>query len=155
MAELLRLYRTRVAAGATQGGTDREGDEVAVTPYRVALVVWRLPRPNPSSNVHWRTKHRDRQKWVVLMRDALGPKLHPPLEHAKVTFTRFSSREPDSDNLVASFKLVRDLLMVAGKRNAGGLGLIVDDSPAHLEAVYAWKAAKPNQGRIEIVVEER
>ena len=122
----------------------------------IVLRVQRLPRMNSSSNVHWRVKVRDRQSWGLLMLAALGRQRKPaaPLEHARVQFTRHSSRQGDDDNLRESFKLCRDLLQPSSKRNPGGLGLIAGDDPEHLEAAYQWQLAPRVKGWVEIVVED-
>lgn len=129
----------------------------------IRLRVERLPRMN--RGVHWSAKPGERSLWGVLLRAALGRQPRPeggPLKHARVTFMRFSATRPDSgDNVNSSFKLCRDLLQPPGKPNKlghlpnrGGLGLIVSDSPKHLDAVYQWQRAPRGKGYIEIVVEE-
>jgi hypothetical protein len=124
--------------------------------YRLVLEIDELPWLNPSANRHWTAKARERQRWMVLVRAALGRQRRPPrpLQRARVEFTRFSSREPDSDNLVASFKLCRDLLLPMTARNPGGVGILKDDDPASIVAEYHWQEAPRNMGSVRIVVEE-
>ena len=125
----------------------------------IVLEVDRLPASNASRNVHWRVKQKERREWHVALMHALYRwpgfwklKPHQPIEQARVVFIRRSAREPDSDNLPGSFKLVRDLLCVASKKNPGGLGLIVDDDPAHLLAEYRWEKAPMRQGSIRVEI---
>ena len=129
----------------------------------IVLEVDRLPTCNTSDNRHWRSKTRDRAEWGMLMRAAWNDaqlRSDPfgcrgePIERAHVVFIRRSSREPDSDNLIWSFKAVRDLLQPASKRNPRGLGLIVGDDPQHLEAEYRWEKAPRGKGSVQIEVSE-
>ena len=123
---------------------------------RIVLDVPRLPPCNASRNVHWRVKYTERQDWGVLLKLAMGrqSRVGLPFARARAVFTRQSSREPDSDNLVASFKLVRDLLQVeAMRRNPYGLGIIQSDAPGWLEAEYRWEKAARGKGGIRIEVE--
>lgn len=128
-------------------------------PYRLELRVDALPRCNASANVHWRTKVRDREQWALRMRVALGRKAKPPqpLEHARVTFTRYSATAPDPSNIQYSFKLVEDLLSPNSERNPGGLGIMAGDKAANYAggiAEYRWEKAPRNQGGIRITIEE-
>jgi len=69
--------------------------------------------PNRTRGEHWATrkKRSDMEKLVVTAR-LRGASPMPPdwlrTGFVLVSFTRFSSRKPDYDNLVASFKAVQD-----------------------------------------------
>lgn len=70
-----------------------------------------------------------------------------PLNKARVTFTRSAhGPEPDSDGLAHSFKPVRDGLVKCG--------VLVDDSPAHIEAIYQWEQGRYKKGFIRVTIEE-
>ena len=74
--------------------------------------------------------------------NGLPPK---PLKQASITLTRFSSVEPDYDNLVISFKPIID-----GLRDAG---VIVDDKFSVIgRPSYEWQKSPRNQGRIRVEV---
>lgn len=95
----------------------------------------------------------ERKKWRKLVYEAVVASGHygrlrtsKPLEKCKITFTRVSSREPDYDNLVASFKAPTDAL----KFN----GIILDDKRAMINPEYFWQRARPKQGHIKIKIEE-
>jgi Holliday junction resolvase RusA-like endonuclease len=63
-----------------------------------------------------------------------------------VTFTRLSAVEPDSDNLIISFKSLRDGLVDAG--------VLIDDDSKCLDAKYQWLPALPGKGSVHILIEE-
>ena len=64
-----------------------------------------------------------------------------PLTRVRMRCERFSTREPDWDNLVASFKPIRDGLVE--------IGVMVDDKPSVLIGCeHRWSKAKRGQGRI-------
>jgi hypothetical protein len=97
------------------------------------------------SRVHWAKRHRHDRQW----REAVGWaakdwRLPAPFDFAHVVFTRFSSSEPDHDNLVASCKPLVDGLVDAG--------VLVDDSPRHVTCSYRWERAKRGEGHVRIAV---
>lgn len=66
---------------------------------------------------------------------------------AKLTLTRYSSKEPDFDGLCSSFKNVIDGLVEAG--------VIIDDKMSVIgQPTYAWVKCPPKKGKIKVVVEE-
>jgi hypothetical protein len=74
-----------------------------------------------------------------------------PLRRAKALFVRYSAVEPDHDNVVASFKSIRDGLCA---RAPHGGNIIVDDRPAVLEAEYRWEPCSRRYGYVSIDVWE-
>lgn len=73
-----------------------------------------------------------------------------PLLRSTGVFIRYSARQPDDDNLSASFKAVRDQLCAKG-----GSGIIVDDAPRYFAAEYAWRYAKGRHQGIRVLVFEK
>ncbi len=70
-----------------------------------------------------------------------------PLKKAKLTFTRYSSRTPDFDGLVSSFKAVKDALVK--------LGFIVDDNPKVVgQPTYVHEVVSPLRGAVKVKIEE-
>lgn len=68
------------------------------------------------------------------------------LAKAKVTLTRHSSREPDFDGLVASFKPVIDGLVIAG--------VLVNDKTDNIgQPEYRWEKTARAKGFITVKVE--
>lgn len=113
-----------------------------------------LPQlPNKNMYSHWRTRHREAQKWKKLSSDhawqAIGllsgrPVL--PLKKAKLTLIRCTSKKPDEDGLTFSFKHVVDGLVQGG--------ILMDDSPSVIgKPKTLWQKAKPRQGKIIVKVE--
>ena len=104
--------------------------------------------PRLQGKLHWRRVTKERKTWREATRWAIRAidwRFPPvPLSRATLTFTRYSSREPDGDNLQASFKSCRDALIGV---------LIQDDTPAVIgQPVYRWLPAKATEGRITIEV---
>ena len=106
--------------------------------------------PRLQGKVHWRTVTTERATWKravwahIMAMDDLPV---APLARARLTFTRFSSKEPDQgDNIGASFKSCRD----------GLIGfLIEDDTPEVVGTpLYLWEPAPPKKGRVSILVED-
>ena len=95
----------------------------------------------------------ERKKWRKLIaeqllayRRNLEVASRLPLAKCKCTFVRVSSREPDYDNMVASFKAPTDSLMFNG--------IIKDDHPTVMKSEYLWERARPKHGHIKITIEE-
>lgn len=120
--------------------------------YRLELRLIGLPkRINQMSGTHWAVRAREATKWkarlagkMILTRQSPPP---APLQRAKVTLVRHSSRCPDYDGLVVSFKPVMDALVTAL--------VIRDDSMAVIgQPTYEWKPAAKLGGFVTILVEE-
>jgi len=119
--------------------------------YRLTVEIPGVPKlPNRVDGEGWRSKAGEAKKWrgwSFLSVRAKRPK--KPLQLARVTLTRFSSREPDYDNLVKSFKHVMDGLIEAG--------IILDDAPkylAHGKADCRWVKVPRKDVKIKIEVED-
>jgi Holliday junction resolvase RusA-like endonuclease len=101
------------------------------------------------SHGHWRVAAGIKKLWQnrvinkVTLERLAPPK---PWKKSRAIFTRFSSVEPDYDNLVISFKAIRDGLKKAG--------VIEDDGPKFLDAVYYWDKVPPKFGKVRIEVWE-
>lgn len=114
------------------------------------LEILDLPElPNKSVYKHWKHKWNNTCKWKKrVMHECYLHKIHGlNLEIAKLFYERHSSKEPDFDNLVASFKPVQDGLIEAG--------VIQDDKTKNIgQPSYKWfyKAFKSG-GMIKIRIE--
>lgn len=106
-----------------------------------------LPKPRNQLNVHWRVRHAEAKKCIELVClhvQSKAPK--KPFFKAKLTLIRYSSREPDFDGLVSSFKHIIDGLIHAG--------ILENDKQENIgQPVYQWAKAKPKQGRIFVRIE--
>lgn len=106
-----------------------------------------LPKlPNTLLRRHWSVVSRESNKWHRLVKEkVIWP--NPPLQKAKLIFTRFSVKEPDFDNLVSSFKWVMDALVECG--------VIIDDKYSNVVgSEYRWqKVAKKEQQGIRVQLE--
>lgn len=117
----------------------------------IILEIPGLPKlPNETLYRHWRVKQTEAKKWKGLVVNAVRFEQNLPaipFKLAKVSLTRFSAREPDCDNLAASFKHVLDGLVEAG--------VIIDDKPSYIgQPIFLWQKAKQREGKIKVVVEE-
>lgn len=129
------------------------------------VIRFTLPEPTPLLNVmlrkHYRVRTESKRKTARLIAATIPGQIPPePFQKARVTIRRYSSGVPDRDNLVGSVKdlcdcLTTPSLMKNGKvRNKFGLGLIVDDAPAHCELVVLGVKCRRAEQRTEVVVEE-
>ena len=114
-------------------------------------LVLQLPAPFTLMNVtlreHWAVRGR-RAKAIsadLAWRLAnMAPRA--PLARARVVIERHSTGTPDKDGLYGGAKPLLDALLVRSATHPHGLGLIVDDSPAHLDLdVRAVKCKRAEQ----------
>lgn len=104
--------------------------------------------PNALIRKHWAVVMKEKNKWHGLVRLFLGPQTpKAPFKKARLSLTRYSTRSPDYDGLVGSFKYVLDGLVKAG--------VIEDDKAAVIgQSEYKWvQASKANQ-KIEVSIED-
>ena len=117
--------------------------------YELKFELEGLPGlPNKMRMRHWRIQSKHNREWRN--RTAFSIPFHQrpkePLQVAVVKLTRYSTKAPDSDGLVASFKPILD-----GFQDAQ---VLADDSYAVVGMPhYEWKRALKNRGRVEIEVE--
>lgn len=118
--------------------------------YRIEFVIKNLPeRYNAFKNQHWAVKNAESKKWHRLVATAvmdMGGWPPVPLEKAKLILTRFSSKCPDYDGLVQSFKPVVDALILCK--------VIKDDNMNVIgRPEYNWEQVAPKNGMIKVIVE--
>lgn len=119
-----------------------------MSPYYLRFELGGLPKLPNGGHCHWRTIHEERKKWKGWVRVmAAGRTPTKPLARAKLKLTRFSSVEPDYDNLAASFKAVIDGLRMAG--------VILDDRSANIGTPqFSWEKCASRKGKIVVEVWE-
>jgi hypothetical protein len=94
----------------------------------------------------WYVQHRETKRVKEVVGLLVGSKRpRVPLESARIVCTRRSAREPDYDNLSMSFKGAIDALVTTG--------VLVDDSPRHLQREYRWEKAPAGKGEMVMEVE--
>lgn len=103
---------------------------------------------NAMGRKHWALKAKEATRWKNLVHDMCV--FHRiaglNLKKAKLTLTRFSSRECDFDGTVSSFKHVIDGLVQAK--------VVENDKTSNIgQPTYLWEAAKPGKGKIRIKIE--
>lgn len=116
--------------------------------YRLEIELPGLPPTTNGAQGSWRAAAGKRKFWrtaTCILAKAKRPQ--SPLTSCRITATRFSSAEPDYDNLVISFKSVIDGLKDAGVIND-------DKNSVVKERLYLWFRAPKGKGRVGIVVEE-
>jgi Holliday junction resolvase RusA-like endonuclease len=120
--------------------------------YSLELTINDLPqRINQAPGAHWTARYAESKKWLRLVTTAMiAFKINPPkepLRRAELKLVRYSSRCPDYDGLVQSFKPVIDAL----KKTK----IIFDDNMKVIGAPeYEWVEAPRGKGKIEIIVRE-
>lgn len=120
--------------------------------YVLRMDIQGLPqRYNTVSGRHWALRAKEAKKWHQrllgrMITQRVMPPPHP-LKRAKIRLTRFSSRPPDYDGLVQSFKPVIDALIKTL--------IIVDDNMDVIgKPEYNWERSPSKMGKIFIEVEE-
>jgi hypothetical protein len=108
-----------------------------------------LPKMTNAMASHWRARNAEARKWKDLVAQVVVfHKIKPakPFTKARLTLTRHSASEPDTDGLISGFKHVIDGLRA--------IGVIIDDKPSNIGVPeYRWQPAKIRQGFITIKVE--
>lgn len=116
--------------------------------YELEFEINDLPKTtNAFKRQHWIHRHKEAQKWKRAVYSAVNErKPGRSLQSAKLNLVRYSSKCPDSDGLVSSFKHVIDGLVAAQ--------IIVDDSYANIGMPeYRWEKAPKGKGKIKVKVE--
>lgn len=109
-----------------------------------------LPPMNTADRTHHWSAYRLKRAWegkvCAAVLHELGRWPERPLDRARVTITRCSTREPDFENLTQGGKFLLDGLVKAG--------VIVDDSPGVIgRPEYLWVKGEPAKGSVRIQVE--
>lgn len=114
----------------------------------ITFEIPQLPKtPNSIGKASIWHSHNERKKWRMLVAFALIKKVpSKPMEKANITCTRFSSREPDLDNLFSSFKFVIDAIK--------NCGVIKDDKSSCISLKCNWQKSKPKEGKIKVEIQE-
>ena len=116
-------------------------------PYEVNFAIEGLPQTlNAIGRKHWAVKVKEARHWKHLVLLALGSAIpRVPLQKAKLTLIRHSSREPDFDGLTSTWKHIIDGLTEAR--------VIVDDKPSIIGSpIFLWHKAPQKKGFIEVNV---
>ena len=91
----------------------------------------RIPTLNVWQRLHWAKRKKVARDIAWAIRAALPATMYPkrPLKECFIDIQRESTKEPDTDNMVAGAKPLLDALQPPSKRHPLGLGIIADDSP--------------------------
>lgn len=116
--------------------------------YELSFVIAALPElPNRRRQGSWQATWKHAKQWKLWVEcRCQDKKPAEPLEQAAIHLTRYSSVEPDPDNLAASFKPVIDGLTQSG--------IIVNDRSANVALQFSWKKVLPSMGAIRVEVKE-
>lgn len=130
-----------------------EVPEGAVLRYRLEL-----PQKTPSNNeirgMNRFVYKKLRSTWQMQVFLALqGRRPKEPLKRAFLRITRGSSSQLDWDNAYGGLKPLLDCLVMPSTRNPDGLGLVQDDSPAHMPLPPFVIQEKAKSGADTTVVE--
>jgi hypothetical protein len=117
--------------------------------FRIEFEINDLPKTiNAIGRSHWSIKAKEAKKWKTLVANQIiSTGCCKLLFRAQISLFRYSSRCPDSDGLVSSFKHVIDGIV--------GAGLLPDDSYRTIGMPdYRWEKAPKGKGKIKVIVEE-
>lgn len=112
-----------------------------------------LPTRNQQDRMHFHAKRNLKDQ---IIREFLAAGVLPggaAMEFAEVVVWRHSTKSPDVDGLYGSIKQLVDILQPEGElrtvkgklqhSNPGGLGIIANDSPAHIVLRPLWIKSRP------------
>jgi hypothetical protein len=126
-------------------------------PANAVVVRFTLKRPTKLLNevlrMHWRARRNYAKALSGEIAKLVG--IITPMERASDTIERFSVKEPDFDGLVGGVKQLVDCLLIRSERHPHGLGLIRDDSPAHLDLIVRHCPVTTLKGQGTTVTLER
>lgn len=117
--------------------------------YVLEFEISGLPRlPNQLLRGHWKARHGHTKLWKrKVWRECWHKRPDKPLEKAKVTITRISTKEPDFDGLAGAGKCLLDGLVEAR--------ILSDDKSQVVgQPTYLWEKGKRGEGKVRIKVEE-
>jgi Holliday junction resolvase RusA-like endonuclease len=117
-------------------------------PYVLEIEILGLPKMTNANYVNnWKARMGEANKWKTkVIKACYGKAPERPLTRAKIIYTRFSSHKPDYDGCVSGFKHIQDGLKKAG--------IIIDDTWANIESIYAWEKALRFKGKVTIQIKE-
>jgi len=106
-----------------------------------------LPPLTNAQKGHWSVRRKSNELWKRKTASALvGRAPRCALPAVRVTYTRYSSAEPDFDGLVSGFKYIQDSLV--------RFGFVENDKMQNIRATYLWEKAKRGEGKIKVRIEE-
>lgn len=128
--------------------------------YLPNTIEFSLPVVTPTLNALMRTHWGRRAEQQRTLSRMIAREVQPFLatsdtfERARVTITRRSVQLPDHDGLVGGMKQLIDCLLTRSTKHPNGLGLIRDDSPAHMELVAkSERVAKRDEQGMHVLIE--
>jgi Holliday junction resolvase RusA-like endonuclease len=116
--------------------------------YVLEFEINDLPKTyNSLGRAHWTVKAKEARKWISLVGFVSSSKRPKEcLRKCSLELVRFSTRSPDFDGLVSSFKHVLDGLTKAQ--------IICGDKIENTGVPnYRWEKAKKGEGKIKVRVE--
>lgn len=90
--------------------------------------------PNRKKQMHWAKRSEVVHDLSDEVARAITNAPPGPLGFASIHIMRYSTQQPDQDNLDESRKFLLDVLQPRSKRHPYGLGIIAGDDPAHLKS---------------------
>lgn len=123
--------------------------EAINVPKRCLLAEIELPgvpkTTNQLNSMHWAERHRYTKNWkLAVMLKCASHKINGlGLTKVQLQLTRVSSREPDFDGMVGSWKCIIDALVEAK--------VFIDDRPSVIGSpVFLWEKTSRKDGHIKI-----
>jgi hypothetical protein len=116
----------------------------------------RIPHTHQNTRMHWAVKNRWGKAWKEEVQiESLPKRLELklgglPLQRPQITLTFFRAQEMDHDGMRGAGKVIID-----GPKENGGIGIIRDDSPAHIPGpVHRQEGVRHrDEEHVEILIE--
>lgn len=115
----------------------------------IEIKIDALPkRINEGHGSHWTLRYAESKRWLKLIQwKVAGSIPKEPWAKAKLTLIRGTSRCPDYNGLVYSFKVIEDALVK--------LKIIKNDTMDVIgQPDYKWEKAPPKKGYVRIMVQD-
>lgn len=118
-----------------------------VEPYRLEITMPGLPK-TMNARLHWRARYRENQLWLGMVQRLVATKIPEyPLPTARLVCVRYSSQEPDYDNLTSGFKPIIDALVKCK--------VLKNDKMRNIGMPdFRWEKVPIREGKVRVVVLE-
>ena len=125
--------------------------------WKCTIPDYDLISPNMMMRMHYRVRMKEHEKLVLLLQ-SYGDEVDPFTTPVDITIIReygHRKRKMDPDNLYGSCKLMLDAIRQPSPRSKkASLGLIADDSDAHIKSLSVTQEKSPDkQTRVHVLVE--
>jgi hypothetical protein len=111
-----------------------------------------VPMRNAYDRMHFRAKRRLKDQLAALFCRQTPLASGIPFDRATVEIVRYSSVEPDPDNLHGFVKPILDAMQISSERHPYGASIITNDNREAIDLKVRWEKAPPRKGKVVVLV---